>query len=452
MLDALDVLIAFVTIILALSLIVTTFIQIWQSLREWRGSTLCTALSEMIEQMPLDQSVQWAKGEANEITEQLLRLRSVSPDGKRLGQVIDLKLLPLLLTDVQAKLRAAGNVELADKAQAVQERLEREQREGAKAREVVDEFRRRQDNAGQASPTSLATATDDVRALSTVAETLEGALGEVLKDGKDEVNRFLQQGKSRAEARFDIFIASAQERFKRGTQRAGLIIALVLCLLYRIDAFAVLKGISSSPGELGSLAEEMSVQIAGESIHMGVGRPMKDLNLSVLASIADDLDPQHPGAAKAVADIPNTASLGRQELEEAIASALRSHTVQQDRAQEIFDDLYDKALLASQKDLLEQQRLWKEQIAASAAFPVFRPRAPIWEEPSDWFSVDELRGLLGYILSALLVSLGAPFWFKILQNLLNLRPVLASMIEKENSTSDRPGASARKPGSPAKSG
>jgi hypothetical protein len=41
-----------------------------------------------------------------------------------------------------------------------------------------------------------------------------------------------------------------------------------------------------------------------------------------------------------------------------------------------------------------------------------------------------LRHLLGVLITAGLLALGAPFWFNLLKNLMNLRPAVANLIEK----------------------
>jgi hypothetical protein len=51
----------------------------------------------------------------------------------------------------------------------------------------------------------------------------------------------------------------------------------------------------------------------------------------------------------------------------------------------------------------------------NAPVPVFHPR----ETRRDWLDFD---GILSWVLSGILVALGAPFWFNILRQLMNLRP------------------------------
>jgi hypothetical protein len=58
-----------------------------------------------------------------------------------------------------------------------------------------------------------------------------------------------------------------------------------------------------------------------------------------------------------------------------------------------------------------------------------------WPEPH-WFYVFDStwsrpwHRLLGILISAALLSLGAPFWFNTLKSLTNLRPILADEVDK----------------------
>ncbi len=66
----------------------------------------------------------------------------------------------------------------------------------------------------------------------------------------------------------------------------------------------------------------------------------------------------------------------------------------------------------------------KSLIQAQSGLEIFRPGVP-WE--------DGWRGVLGRGLAAMLLSLGAPFWFNTLRRMANLRPALAGKVEGGNS-------------------
>jgi hypothetical protein len=57
--------------------------------------------------------------------------------------------------------------------------------------------------------------------------------------------------------------------------------------------------------------------------------------------------------------------------------------------------------------------------------------------------------LFGLALSAGLLTLGAPFWFNLLKNLMNLRPAVASLVEKRPTSAPALPASPATPPSPS---
>jgi hypothetical protein len=65
-------------------------------------------------------------------------------------------------------------------------------------------------------------------------------------------------------------------------------------------------------------------------------------------------------------------------------------------------------------------------------------------EKSWWFN-----HLFGLALSAGLLTLGAPFWFNLLKNLMNLRPAVASLVEKRPTSAPALPAAPATPPSPS---
>jgi hypothetical protein len=74
-----------------------------------------------------------------------------------------------------------------------------------------------------------------------------------------------------------------------------------------------------------------------------------------------------------------------------------------------------------------------QQISAQAGFQVIQLRWPNNFGQRPWQS--QLRYVLGVLMTAGLLSLGAPFWFNALKSMTNLRPVVASKEEAEESQS-----------------
>ena len=70
--------------------------------------------------------------------------------------------------------------------------------------------------------------------------------------------------------------------------------------------------------------------------------------------------------------------------------------------------------------------------------------------PADWIGHWGHTNIFGVVLSALLLSLGAPFWFDALQKLLKLRPMLASKddAQRQERLSQQPAPGTAAAGSP----
>ena len=58
------------------------------------------------------------------------------------------------------------------------------------------------------------------------------------------------------------------------------------------------------------------------------------------------------------------------------------------------------------------------------------PSRNAWNEPRDYWSWRPYIMVLGWIVTGLLVTLGAPFWFNLLRTAGGLRPALASKVEE----------------------
>ena len=72
-----------------------------------------------------------------------------------------------------------------------------------------------------------------------------------------------------------------------------------------------------------------------------------------------------------------------------------------------------------------------------------REPIPYWARNCNPHFAHYLRHLLGLLMTAGLLALGAPFWFNLLKNLMSLRPAVANLIEK------RPQSAPALPAAPA---
>jgi hypothetical protein len=89
--------------------------------------------------------------------------------------------------------------------------------------------------------------------------------------------------------------------------------------------------------------------------------------------------------------------------------------------------------LVTEEDIANLKKQITEQAKLLTISPLgMTPALPNWDDYKKRVSQGEVaQTWVGILLAAALMSLGAPFWFDILKNLLNLRPALAQREEKE---------------------
>jgi len=116
-----------------------------------------------------------------------------------------------------------------------------------------------------------------------------------------------------------------------------------------------------------------------------------------------------------------------------------------------YDALKNDGVMAFEKSRQESFRNLQATVHDAGFDLVPKPLFGRWEKDpvpywarclSPWFA-HYLRHLLGVMITAGLLALGAPFWFNLLKNLMNLRPAVASLVEK------RPQSTPALPASPA---
>jgi hypothetical protein len=99
----------------------------------------------------------------------------------------------------------------------------------------------------------------------------------------------------------------------------------------------------------------------------------------------------------------------------------------------------DTLLAAYNRRFDEATRVWLGELRASTGALDQHLRAATFELiPSpypEWTTyAKEPRHFVGTVMTALLLSLGAPFWFNVLRQLGNLRPAIAGKVDKDKGT------------------
>lgn len=184
------------------------------------------------------------------------------------------------------------------------------------------------------------------------------------------------------ETHFDAVMDRASGQVKRRQQNVALAVSFVLVCLANVDTFTLATALSSSP----------------------------ELRAKMVALAEQQLKEDQPAAAKKEEATPNTKSDNeRMPSEDALKIAKQ-------KSEEAFKD-YNRARVALETGGL--QFGWKNPKDNTAMS---------FEKIIDELSLAKIVGLLITILA---VSLGAPFWFDVLQRLMKLRQTGISPREKK---------------------
>lgn len=404
MLESLDALIGFCSIVLALSLLVTTLVQLAQNLLNMRGHNLAWSLARMFEQMPVAEDLRCTAAEAERVAHELLRMPGIAVNQKRLGKVVDPDLIPLLLEDLALQ----STPELAPKIRAMRERMIEEQANGVEGDAMLDEATR----AG------------------TPHLNMVGDLKAVLGSDADEAVRFIKQRKDRAMARFDHFMTAARERFQRKTQLLALGLSILVCVAFRVDALRILADLRSKPVAAIEAESDPFQHMSFELMQLESRGTMREVNDGLWDATYEAWLEQ--GGARLAVQITQviSAEMQRDAWQDLITQVEQQNGLPSGKLLAVFETIYSARLTEARHTLQESYREIRAALD-NAPVPVLHPR----ESLRDWTDID---GILSWLLSGILVALGAPFWFNVLRQLTNLRPVLAQALDPKAKDAAKP--------------
>ena len=484
MLDQLDTLIAFALIILLLSLLITTLVQGFNVVLQRRGFNLLWGVGQILEQMGID------KQQAKAIAKKVLKYGALSPSrilpvyasairadelAKVLGKVmpsvvypqgvpanppawytsalqaadsleksiaqrvpdfytlsavlqalgaglgarvarelpaLDVAVTPAQLQDaVVATLRAQAMTGF----RALQEALQ------AVAIQVIQEL----NNTVNLTPAAAAAAAGQCApariALPTVAE-VNRAIATVFQT--EVAARMAELGQRAADLKawFDMVMDRTSERFLAWTRWVTMIIAFVFCLVLQVDGLDILKRLYADKQLRATLVAQVdpTLKQAGEIMALastGLGTPA----LRELASEIKDA-----GYTDIVPSDLDTRAKGENWLKDNIKDPTKKEALIA-KYNEKFEALTQKRL-----DNLgtTRQELFKK--LDDSQLQLFRISGKI-DIATWWKELQDLHRLGGILMAGLLLSLGAPFWFNLLKNLVNMRPILANRVEQQSS-------------------
>jgi hypothetical protein len=368
MLKTLDILIGLAVVMLFLSMIVTVITQFLINLRNMRGRHLLTGIADLLEQI----SPGITRNIAEEISTAVLRHPLIRNASGGLGNVVHREELTKLLLELAANdgpqpLSAEARKQLLDTLAA----------------------------DGLGNPDQIKQTLQNVRSL---ALQLELAHPELTNAARARI-AMLQQANSQFLAKinlwFDQTMDRVSERFTAKTRYVTFFTGLVIAFVLQLDTAALVSRLSSDDALRDSL----------------VARAQKDLQAP---SAATPTTSGTQGSQTAPAGSPattRTLSATSQSSSQATQAPLQANQSPGDY------------LRLSQKDMPAIRDLMMNNLLGV-------PQS--WTDWHDRWTTDNwLVKVIGILLSAVLLSLGAPFWYNALQNLVRLRSVVASKDDQQ---------------------
>ena len=377
-LQHLDTVIAFALVMLLLSLLVTVLVQMVVTALYLRGKNLLWATELLIKQIDPD-----LEAEARNLAERVLRHPALSRAGHTLAVAMRKSELVLALNDLRKRRGGAVEVDL-----------------GFWRRLLRRVMRRLKGISGHRLP-ALAPATyerldrlfeqvvrDDAPELTAKAqellERLESSFPEQAKDLRGVVQETYRRTEDvvvKVDAWFDTVMDRSSDRFKGWSRAITAGASVVLVFALHIDSLALIHQLSTNDELRAAL-----VQTADE-----------------VREEAGLVLPRTAGGAEAQISTPAEAQARLQQLGLDVSSL-------------------EKRIRETQLQLIP---------AGYCAEPPSGVTARIRYRLGCPFAFDGNRQLMGVLISAMLLSLGAPFWYNLLRRLADLRPVVARRAEGE---------------------
>jgi hypothetical protein len=219
---------------------------------------------------------------------------------------------------------------------------------------------------------------------------------------------------------FDCIMDRTSQRFAVWTRWISIGAAIALTVILRLDTPGVLNRIWSN----AALREQL-VAAAPEALQVAdtmrtYEKRQRTLATSAILAVRDSQ--QSDTIVRLLANVPELGTY--QDGARWLDSVLKGHN----GADSLLASFRSQMALRTDS-LLRRYQASSRQVRAALADPaigIFQtPLPPIWDY---WWNVDHaMRGLI----SVVLLSLGAPFWYNMLKRGANLRPIVAQRVEEE---------------------
>jgi len=223
------------------------------------------------------------------------------------------------------------------------------------------------------------------------------------------------------EARFNSAMDRVSQRFTSLMRIWTVVFSFAIALLLQLDTFRLLERLWMDPQTRESLvstrgAMMKEAQAIGQTSSDAGQTAVPGTEPQVYETAFQQVKGQHPTETRGMGEMPGMVSYDAAQmwLARQLEANEKRINLSDANNQAILQD-YTKTVTAA---LGDKANAIRQQIETSGLDLIPRPYRLL--------HFDDYRNFLGTMVSAVLLSLGAPFWFNALKSLSNLRPILAN--------------------------
>jgi hypothetical protein len=231
--------------------------------------------------------------------------------------------------------------------------------------------------------------------------------------------------KKTIEGWFDRTMDRVSQRFATSIRMWTIGFSLMLAALLHLDAVALMNKLSQDATLRARLVANADLVMHQTENVIGASGATNVFRIGV-----DEISRLHPDTIKNLTNVPVLLT------QEAANLWLRTAFANNPRLPQIlteFRQIVSSNVLARAPELMGSVGIVHDALASAGLELLPDYRTIQW---ADYLPTH--ASFWGMLVSAALLSLGAPFWFNGLKTLLNLRPILASRVQKEEERTTNP--------------
>jgi hypothetical protein len=418
MLQQIDTTIAFAVVMLMLSLIVMAIVQMVSALTDLRGRNLASGLQNLLRQIEPDFR--------NLLHQETTRQQTEPDSGEQQNQG------PTIAQHIaQVVVRHPAIAHAGTRAKAVsQSELIRVLRDLCSEQPAATLQGVAKEKLKALLDARVPGGPETVAAAQALAQQLEAKLpgqDAQVKATVDATFATVSRLEHQLDQWFDTVMDRLSDIFTRKVRVITVVVSVLLVAALQIDSGEILRQIIHSP-ELRAKLTEMSDTALSQA------DKLFDHSERAAAALADvrknySNDPKDAQTVSALAKVPshltrcvdgrNALIENTQQLANGQALLNEFDNACQDRTKQAMGNAYDE--MRGLRVDLEKTNL--------NIMPTEIGGQTVFDSPSHWWKAYGVpRHLAGVLVSALLLSLGAPFWFNALRQLSNLKPAIAAKV------------------------